>query len=482
MEPIKQKVLSSLIWKFGERISAQAVTFIVSIILARLLEPSHYGAIAVVNVFIALANVFVSEGFSTSLIQKKDADRLDFSSVFYVNILLSVILYLIIYFCAPYIAYFYNMSVLCPALRVLGLRLFVGAINGVQYAYVAKNMLFKKFFWSTLFGAIFSGIVGVVLAYKGFGIWALIAQYITNTTVGTLVLWFTVRWRPIFAFSLKRLSSLFSYGWKMLVSSFLDTGYKELRTFVIGKMYSSSDLAYYTKGKSFPDLVITNINASIQNVLFPAMSSQQDDKSALKSMVRRSICLSSYVVLPLMIGLALIAEPFVKILLTDKWLFCVPYLQISCLTLAFFPIHATNLQAIKAIGRSDLFLKLEIIKKTIGLVLLFISMRYGVFAIAFSMLISTVLSSYVNAFPNKKLLGYKYLEQIKDMFLGIIPLCSMSIAVICIGLLPINNYVLITLQVLTGAAVYITVSAVTRNESFTYLVDIIKGFIKKKPN
>lgn len=476
----KSKVLSGLVWKFSERISAQLVTFIVSIALARLLEPSHYGTIAIVNVFIALANVFVSSGFGNALVQKKNSDDLDYSSVFYANICVSIVLYIILFFTAPIIAEFYNMDILCPALRVLGLRLIVGGVNSVQHAYVSKNMLFRRFFWSTLFGTVLSGVIGLVLAYSGFGIWALVAQYMTNTCVDTIVLWFTVRWRPICNFSFIRLKSLFAYGWKLLASAFLDTGYKELRTIIIGKMYSSADLAFYNKGKSFPDLVVTNINTSIQSVLFPAMSNEQDNKTTVKLMTRRAIRISSFIMLPLMTGLALVSEPLIRILLTEKWLQCVPYIQISCFTFAIVPIHTANLEAIKALGRSDLFLKLEIIKKVIGIIFLLISMQYGVIAIAFSGIITTVTSSIINSFPNRKLINYKYFEQIKDLLNGIIPLILMSFVVICAGMLKINDILLISIQIIVGAFSYIGVSCITKNESFFYILNILKKIFKRK--
>ena len=477
-ENVKSKVISGLVWKFAERISAQLVTFIVSVVLARLLSPEHYGAIAIVNIFIALANVFVVSGFGNSLIQKKDADDTDFSSVFYFNIIISVLMYLIVFFCAPVIASFYKMEILSPVLRVMGLRLIVAGINSVQHAYVARHMLFRRFFWSTLGGTLASGVVGIVMAYQGFGIWALAVQYMTNTTVDTLVLWFTVKWRPRFLFSIKRLRRLFSYGWKILVSALLETGYNELRSLVIGKMYTSADLAYYNKGKSFPNLFVTNINSSIQSVLFPAMANNQDKKEQVKAMMRRSIRISSYIMLPLMTGLALVAEPFIKLILTEKWLPCVPYLQIACFVMAFMPIHTANLQAIKAMGRSDIFLKLEIIKKITGLAILLFSMRYGVLAIALSGTLSTILSTIINSYPNKNLIGYSYFEQIKDLFNGIIPLFVMSLVVCLTGTLNKNELFLLVAQVLVGMVAYIVISVMTKNDSFMYIYGIVKNFLK----
>lgn len=474
---VKQKVMSGLIWKFSERILAQLVTFIVSIVLARLLSPSHYGAIAIVNIFIALANVFVVSGFGNSLIQKKDADDTDFSSVFFFNILLGILIYFVVFFTAPFIASFYKMPILKPALRVLGLRLIVSGVNSVQHAYVAKKMMFRRFFWSTLFGTLASAVVGIIMAYKGFGIWALVGQYLTNSVTDTVVLWFTVKWRPKFLFSFKRLAFLFSYGWKILCSAILDTGYNELRSLVIGKVYTSEDLAYYNKGKSFPNLIITNVDSSIQSVLFPAMSNAQEKKEQVKAMVRRSIRISSYVMLPLMVGLALIAEPFVKLILTDKWLSCVPYVRIVCLTYSLRPIQTANLQAIKALGRSDIFLKLEVIKKIMGITILICVARLGVLAIAISGLFTAIVSSVINSYPNKELIDYSYSEQLKDLLIPAIPLITMSCVVLMIGLIKINVFFLLVLQIVFGMSTYIVFSAITKNEAFLYIWKIIKPFI-----
>ena len=392
---------------------------------------------------------------------------------------MSVLLYAVVFISAPFIADFYKMQILSPVLRVLGLRLIVAGVNSVQHAYVSKHMMFKRFFWSTLFGTLLSGVVGIAMAYAGFGIWALVAQYMVNTTVDTVVLWFTVKWRPILKISLSRLKELFKYGWKLLVSELLNTGYNQLRSLVIGKMYTSSDLAYYTKGQQFPNLIVTNINSSIQSVLFPAMSEKQDKREQIKNITRRSIRICSYIMLPMMCGLVLISEDFIKFVLTEKWLPCVPFLQIYCLMFAMMPVHTANLEAIKALGRSDLFLKLEIIKKIMGIVALIISVRFGVLAIALSGLVTTIISSFVNSFPNWKLLGYGYAEQIKDLFNGIIPLVIMCFAVLIVGMLNVNNILLMMMQIIIGVCVYIIVSVITKNESFMYIASILKGILMK---
>lgn len=472
----------NLLWKFGERICAQLVTFIVSIVLARLLSPDDYGAITLVTIFITIANVFVVNGFGSALIQKQKINNIDFSSVFYVNIVFSLCVYCILYVCSPYIANFYKMDIICPVLRVLSLRIPIAAINSVQQAYVSRHMMFKKFFISTLFGTLLSGIIGCIMAYRGFGIWALVAQYITNTTVDTIVLWFTVKWRPDTVFSWSRVKNLLSYGWKLLLSGLIDTGYQQLTSLIIGTKYTSSDLAYYNRGQQYPQLVVTNINTSISSVLFPTISANQDNLEIVKSMTRRAIKTSSYIMWPLMIGLGVVAEPLVSLMLTNKWLPCVPYLQIACFTYAFWPIHTANLEALKAIGRSDIFLRLEVLKKGIGLLLLIAMMNYGVMAIALSLIVSTIVSSFINSSPNKKILGYSYVDQIKDIAPAFLLSCLMGVVIYPLSFFINNLLMLIVIQIVLGAVFYIVLSRVFRLESFMYILGIISQRKRRKNN
>lgn len=471
---MKKKVFWGLIWKFGERITAQGISLVVSIILARILGPNDYGIIALVMVFISIANVFVSGGFGNALVQKKGADNLDFSSVFYINIAMSVVIYFLIYITAPYISDFYNMSVLCPALRVLGIRIIIAAINSIQQAYVSREMLFKRFFWSTLFGTLVSGVIGVYLAYAGYGVWALVIQYLTNTCVDTVVLWFTVRWRPMLKFSWQRARELIAYGWKILASNLLDTGYNQMRSMIIGKVYTSADLAFYNQAEKYPSVIVTNVNTSISTVLFPAISLFQDDKIKVKQMTRRAIQVSSYVMWPLMIGLAVVAESLVKVLLTEKWLPCVPYLRIFCISYGLYPIHTANLQAINAQGRSDLFLKMEIIKKICGVLLLIGALRYGVLAMAGSVLLSGILSTFINSSPNRKLLGYTYKEQLEDILPSLFMALIMAFVIYPIKAFKLSNELILLLQIVLGGVIYVLMSILTKQTAFSYLVKSIK--------
>ena len=476
----KRSVISGFLWRFSERIGAQLVTLFVSTYLKYLLGPEQYGTINLVTIFITLANVFVTSGFGNSLIQKKNADDLDFSTVFYFNFGFSFVVYGLLFLSAPMIAQVYRDETLIWVLRILGLRIPIAAVNSVQQAYVSRNMMFRKFFFSTIIGTIVSGIVGIVMAQLGFGVWSLVAQYLTNVSVGTVVLFFTVRWRPKLMYSWSRLKGLFSYGWKLLVSGLIETGYNELRKIIIGIKWDKTDLSFYTSGNEYPQFLATNINASITSVIFPVISKYQDDKEAVKNLTRRSIKVSSYIMCPMMMGFALVATEFFGVFLGNQWTEAVKYCQMACFVYAFWPIHTANLEAIKAVGRSDLYLTLEIIKKIIGVSALIIAMQFSVYAIAFSGMITTLISSFVNAYPNKKLLGYGYLQQIRDMLPGIVYSIVMAGAVIAVGFLPIGGILMLLVKVATGGIVYLGVSVATKSESFRYLYSTAMGFIKKK--
>lgn len=472
-------VLSNFLWRFAERCGAQGVSFIVSVVLARLLAPEVYGTIALVTVFTAILNVFVDSGLGSALVQKKDADDLDFSSVFYFNVAVCCLLYLGMFLAAPFIAEFYNRLELTQVIRVLSLTLVISGVKNVQQAYVSRTMQFKRFFFATLGGTVGAAVIGIAMAYCGFGVWALVIQQIFNATVDTVVLWITVKWRPKRMFSWERLKGLFSYGWKLLVSALLETVYGNLRQLIIGKMYSSADLAQYNRGRQFPDVIVANINSSIDSVLLPTMARVQEDAAQVKGMTRRAMKTSTYIMAPLMMGLAFCAQPVVRLVLTEKWLPCVPFMQIFCITYMFYPVHTANLNAIKAMGRSDLFLKLEIVKKVVGLVLLLSTMWFGVMAMAYSLLVSTLTGMIINSWPNKRLLRYSYFEQMKDILPGILLAVLMGCCVYPIQWLGLPDIVTLLLQVPLGALIYIGASAVLHLESYEYLMDMVRPFLKK---
>ena len=475
----KNIVVSSLLWRFLERVGAQGVSFIVSIILARLLEPSVYGTVALVTVFTSLMQVFIDSGMGNALIQKKNADDLDFSSVFYFNLVICFLLYVVMFIISPFISAFYGKPELTSIIRVLSIMLIISGVKNIQQAYVSKHLLFKKFFYSTLGGTIGAAFIGIYMAYKGFGIWALVTQQLFNLTVDTIILWISVKWRPQKMFSFSRLKSLFSYGSKFLISSLLDVGYRELRALIIGKLYTSDNLAFYNKGEHFPKLIVSNINTSIDSVLLPTLSSKQDDCERVKAMTRRAIKTSTFIMSPLMVGLAVCAEPLIRLILTDKWLPCVFFLRIFCVTYAFYPIHTANLNAIKAMGRSDLFLILEIIKKVIGLIALIVTMFISVKAMAISLLFTSIVNQIVNSWPNRKLLKYSYLEQLKDIFPQLLISCVMGFSVYAITFVGFNDLLTLILQVITGALVYYIISKLFKIDSLVYIQSILNSYLRK---
>ena len=479
-DSFKFTILSSLAWKFAERIGAQIITFILSILLARILSPNDYGTIGILLVFITIADVFVNAGFGNALIQKKNADDLDFSSVFYFSFIFSVFVYIIIYFSAPAIAIFYSMPILENTLQVLALRIPIAAINCVQQAYVSRNMQFKKFFYSTLSGTLASAVIGITMAYSGYGIWALVGQYLSNAIINTIALFIIIEWRPKLIFSVRRVKKLFDYGWKLLLSGLIDTGYNSLNSLLIGKFYTPADLAFFDTGKKFPMTIVTNINSSISSVLFPALASEQDNIKQVKAHTRRAIQISSYVMWPMMLGMAACADNIVKIVLTDKWLPAVPYLQIACITYGLWPIHTANLQAINAMGRSDIFLKLEIIKKIVGIMALLISLQYGVLAIALSGIVTGVIGTFINAYPNGYLLKYTYLEQIKDILPSICMSLIMAIIVYNSFDFISNAIAMVFLKIIIGIIIYVALSVIMKNECFYYVIDVVKYKFNKR--
>lgn len=466
--------LKNLGWKFMERMSAQLVQLVVSIVLARILSPSDYGAVAMVTIFIMLANVLIEGGFSSALIQKKDADDLDFSTVFYFSITFSILLYAVLYISAPSISAFYGTEyqILTPVLRVLGIQVIILAVNSVQQAYVQRQMMFKNFFWATLAGTITSALVGLFMAYSGYGIWSIVGQQLTASVINTITLYVITRKLPILALSFERLKGLFNYGVKLLGASLLVTGYQELRALIIGKLYTAQDLAFFDRGKQFPSLIVTNINSSIGAVLFPKMAKEQDSMEQIKNTTRISIRFSSYIMSPIMLGLAAVSEPFVRIVLTEKWIGCVPMMQWFCVVFLFMPIHTANMQALKAIGRSDTFLKLELVKKAIELASLFVVVWISVDAIVINMAILTTLFTAVNAYPNRKLLNYSYKEQIAD----ILPAITISIIMLIVILtfnhfVVLKDWVILLVDIFIGLILYVALSVLTKNKEYKYILN-----------
>lgn len=473
---MKEKVAKGLFWKLLENGGAQGIQFVIAIILARLLSPSEYGVVGIIMIFITIANVFVQNGFSTALVQKKDADQMDFSSVCYFELAAALVLYGILYGAAGQIAAFYGIEELKPIVRVLAVVLFPGAVISVQTAYVSRTLEFKGLFLSTLAASVISGAVSIFLAWRGLGVWAMAGQQIAYYLALMLVLFLTVSWKPRLFFSMGRIKTMFSFGWKLLCASLLDTIFNNLYGLLIGKIYNEELLGSYNRGEQFPKLIAGNLGAAIQAVLLPAFSARQDDMAQIRQMARRAVQISSFVVLPMLMGLFGVADTLVLVLLGEKWLICVPFLRIMCIAYCFWPIHITNLQAINALGRSDIFLKLEIIKKTLSILALVIGMRYSVYVMVGLKAFQDFLCTFINAAPNRRLLNYSILKQWQD----VMPPAALS-AVMCLtvmasgawlGMLPAAAR--LGVQVMIGMAVYLFLAWALKMKSFGYLWNLVK--------
>ena len=474
---MKNKVASGLFWKLLENGGAQGIQFVIAILLARLLTPAEYGVVGIIMIFITIANVFVQSGFSTALVQKKQADEVDFSSVCYFELAASVLFYLLLYLAAPAIAQFYGISVLKSIVRVLGIVLFPGAVISVQTAYVSRNMEFRGLFFSTLAASAISGVISIVMALRGLGVWAMVGQQISYYLALMTALFVTVSWKPGFMFAIGRVRAMFAFGWKLLLAALLDTLFNNLYGLIMGKIYNEELLGAYNRGDQFPKLIVNNLGAAIQAVLLPAFSSRQGDIAQVRSMVRRAIRTSSFLVLPMLLGLFAVADTMVLALLGEKWMICVPYLRIMCIASSFWPIHITNLQAINAVGRSDIFLKLEVIKKSIGIMGLVIGAMYSPVILVSIKAGIDFLCTFINAWPNKKLLGYSISSQWMDIMPSMALSVGMCAAVYALGsVLPGGPWMKLVLQIGAGAVLYGGGAWVFKMESFTYL----KGMVMRR--
>lgn len=478
---MRNSTISSMIWKFLERIVAQAISLIVSIIIARIIDPSAYGVVSLVTIFFVFSDVIIAGGLNTALIQKKECDELDYSSVFWASLIFSIIIYLLLFAFAPLISNLYNQPILISIIRVMGLVLPVYAAKSIVCAYISATLQFKKFFFATIGGTVLSGMIGIFLATKGYGAWALVAQQVINTAVDTLLLYLTTKLKIHFKMSLIKIKKLFGYGWKILVSSLINTLYNEIRPLFIGAKYSAADLSYYSKGNSFPSLISTTTTNTLSAVLFPVLARFQDDKEALLKYTRLFIKIASFLVFPLMLGLFATSDNLISVLLTDKWIEASYYVKIFSLSSMFNMINIGNCETIKAMGRSDIYLIIEIIKKTayffiIGSYLVF---RKSARDLAAASIFCTVVAVAVNTFPNRKLIDYKYSDQLFDIFPNLITAIIMCMFVWFIGKINIDKTVLLITQIIIGGFIYLVLNLIIKNESMNYLVSYIKDLCFK---
>lgn len=460
---LKQKVVKGFAWALLERFSMQFASFFISMILARLLTPNDYGTIALLTIFISLSQVFADSGFGRALIQKKDATEADFNSVFYLSLCTSSLIYGVLFFIAPWVASYYETPMLVGLLRFLGLSILFHAINSIQDAELSRKMLFHLSFRISLIGLVATASTGVTLAFLGYGPWALAWSTIAGTIVGVVTRWYFIAWRPKLMFSWQAIKGLFAYGWKLTVSAFLDCGYSNLSSLLIGTFYSKADLAFVSKGHMLPRLVMDSINGTLGRVAFPALAQVQDQREKVRDSMRRMIATSTFFVFPLMTGCAVCAPSLIPLLFGNQWLPAIPYVQLACFSFALWPFHTINLQAINALGRSDIFLILEIIKKGLGLIAILSTVRLGVWwMIAVGAFVMGPLGVVINSWPNRKLLNYTIGMQLRDV-LPALALCGVMAAVILpIAWLPLPGWGKLLLQVPLGAMAYLLLAILFR--------------------
>ena len=470
----RKKVVVSFIWKLLERSSVQIVSFIVTIILARLLTPEDYGSIAIVMVFVNLATVFVEGGLNSALIQKKECDNTDYSTIFLFSFVVSLIIYFLLYFCAPFIANFYEKPILESVLRIISIILIAFSISSVQKAYLMKNMCFKELFYSNMGGLVLSAAVGIYMAYAGYGVWALVTQQIISAFSGVIFMWYIVQWRPYFLFSKEKFKTLYNFGWKVFVTNLTISLFVDIRSLIIGRIYNPSALAFFDRGKQFPYMIMDNVNSSIQSVMFPVLSNSQDKQSEVKAMMKRTVSVSSYVILPLLVGLLAGAKPLTLFLLTEKWVEIVPFIQIFCLANILMPIQSVNLVAIRALGYSGVLLKLEFIKKVLEVTILVVTVFISVKAIAWGVVIYNLLCIIINLYPSKKYVEYGFIEQMQDYLPSLFLSLTMGILIYWIQFLPVGYIVILLLQFISGVILYVILSKLFKVNSYEYLLSLVK--------
>lgn len=412
---LKQKTIKGLLWSVVDNFSNLGVSFIIGIILARLLSPDDYGIVAMVVIFFAIAQTFVDSGFSNAIVRKKDRTESDLSTCFYFNIFVGLGFYVLLFLCSPFIADFYNQPILSPIVKISGLNVLINSLCIVQQAQFTIRIDFKTQAKVTLTSTVISGIIGILLAYLGYGVWALVWQGVTGSFIRMLLLWIFSKWRPRESFSKDSFHYLFGYGSKLLASGLLDTTYNNIYPIVIGKFYSPAQLGNFSRALSFAQLPSSNITSILQRVTFPVLSTIQDDIPRLQANYRRLLKLSAFIVFPLMMGLAAVAFPLIRVVLTPKWEGCSLYLQIICFALILYPIHAINLNLLQVKGRSDLFLRLEVIKKIVGVCIMCITIPLGITAMCIGMVVSSLISLFINTYYTGKLINIGCLKQIRDL-------------------------------------------------------------------
>lgn len=473
-ETLRQKTVHGIIWSSIERFSVQGIQFILQILMARILSPEDYGAIAMLAIFVAISQSFIDSGFSNALIRKVDRTEKDYATVFYFNIVVGVVFYFVLFFASPFIADFYNTPVLKPLTKVIALNLFFNSMCVVQQARLTIQLNFKIQAVVSLISVVISGAVGLWMAYSGYGVWSLAVQTVLQTALRMLLFWVLAKWRPIEKFSRDSFREMFNYGSKLLASGLLDTIYKNIYTIIIGKVFNSALLGYYSRAEQFAQFPSSNLTGILQRVTFPVLSTIQNEEERLRNNYRKFLKLSAFIVFPLMVGLAAIADPFIRLILTDKWAGIIPLLQVICLSYMWYPIHAINLNLLQVKGRSDLFLKLEIFKKANTTIILLITVPLGIMAICVGKIVTSLLALVINTYYTGKLIHVGFLRQMQDLFPTLLN-CTIMYFLIKVTLLFVDGILLrFIIGFFVGVVCYIFTAYLFKSAELKELFAIIR--------
>lgn len=473
---LKKKTAKGVVWSAVERFSTQGIQFIFGIILARLLTPADYGVIAMLTIFLAVSQTFIDSGFSNAIIRKIDRTEEDMSTMFFFNIGMSLVCYLVIFLIAPFVATFYNMPELTLILRVLAIKIIIQAFNVVQTTKLTIKIDFKKQAKISMSCAIFSGIIGIVFAYMGYGVWALVIQALLGTLLISILYWVIVRWRPTCFFSKKSFQYMFSFGSKLLISGILDTIYNNIYPLVIGKFYTPAQLGSYSKAEHFAQFPSLNIMRILQRVSYPVLSSLQNEPERLRGNYLKFLNYSAILIFPLMMGLLALSKPMTLLLLTDRWEDMIFLLQLLCLAMMWYPVHAINLNMLQVLGRSDLFLKLEIIKKITGIIILIATLPFGIIPLCIGKIVDSIVCLFINTYYSGKFMNAGLMVQMKFLFPTLLNSFVMAAAILGVNfLLPQSNYALqIGVGFIVGTSYYVMTNYLFNRKIVNEILDLIK--------
>lgn len=477
---LKQKAFSGFIWSILDNIANLGISFIVGIILARMLGPKEFGLIGMLSIFIAISQSFLDNGFRQALLRKQDCTDTDYSTVFYFNIVVSLFFYILLYTGAQLISNFYHEPLLKALIRVLGLVLIINALAIIQSTVLTKNINFRLQAKISIISSSVSGIVAIYMAYTGKGVWSLVALSVLRTAINSLLLWFWCKWKPVLRFSTSSFIELFSFGSKLLISGLIDTVYRNIYYIIIGKYFTVAELGYYTRADQFQSLPSSNLQVVIGRVSYPVLSTMQDDIPRLCEAYKKLIKSTMLITFVLMLGLAAIAKPMIITLIGIKWLPCVIYLQMLCFVGMFYPLHALNLDMLQVQGRSDLFLRLEIIKKVLSVPIIIIGVMYGIKAMIFAMIVNTLIAYYLNSYWSGRFIGYTFLSQIKDILPSLLLALAMSAIVFAEAqLLSFQSILVLIIQIITGALFVFCVCELIKVKEYIYIKDVVKSKFNK---